>query len=47
MQAPWRRAHRRIWPALTLFLAVGLLLGVVMKQDRPVEPGAVIAGERR
>ena len=42
MQAPWRRAHRRIWPGLTLALALGLLLGVVLKQERPVEPGAVV-----
>ncbi len=42
MQAPWRHAHRRIWPALTLTLAVGLLLGLVLKQERPVEPGPVV-----
>ncbi|MCR9071287.1 MAG: hypothetical protein NXI18_06165 [Alphaproteobacteria bacterium] len=47
MQAPWRRAHRRLWPALTLVLALGLVLGVAMKQERPVEPGAVIEGARQ
>lgn len=47
MQAPWRRAHRRIWPVLTLILAIGLLLGLVLKPERPVEPGAVIGEAQR
>lgn len=47
MQAPLRRAHRRIWPILTLVLAFGLLLGVALKQERPVEPGSVVGEVRR
>jgi hypothetical protein len=42
MQAPLRRAHRRIWPVLAAVLVLGLLLGLALKQERPVEPGSVI-----
>ncbi|EDP63074.1 hypothetical protein BAL199_29892 [alpha proteobacterium BAL199] len=41
MQGDLRRVHRRIWPVLAILLAVGLGLGLLLKPDRPVMPGAV------
>ena len=42
MQGDLRRVHRRIWPVLTGLLLLGLVLGLALKQERPVEPGAVL-----
>jgi len=46
MRADLRRAHRRVWPLLTVLLVAGFVLGLVLKPERPVAPGPV-AGETR
>lgn len=38
MRADLRRAHRRIWPVLTVLLIAGFVLGLALKPQRPVAP---------
>ncbi len=42
MQAPLRRAHRRLWPVLTVLLVIGFALTLIMRPERPVESGSVV-----
>lgn len=37
MQIDLRRAHRRIWPILTLVLVVGFLAALLLRPAPPVE----------
>lgn len=38
MQHRHRRAHRRIWLILLILLPLGFVLGLVLRQERPIEP---------
>ncbi len=38
MRRPHRTTHFRIWIVLAVLLPLGFLLGLVVHQDRPVEP---------
>jgi len=37
MQRPHRRAHLRLWILLTLVVGTLFVLGLVLRQERPVE----------
>lgn len=41
MQADLRRTHRRIWPVLAMLLAVGFVLGLALRAEKPVMRGSV------
>ena len=38
MRRPHRSTHFRIWIVLAVLLPLGFLLGLVLHQDRPIEP---------
>lgn len=42
MQANLRRTHRRAWPVLAVILAVGFVLGLALRPERPVETRPVM-----
>ena len=42
MQAPLRRAHRRLWPVLTVVLVLGFIASLALRPEKPIEPGSVI-----
>ena len=38
MRRAYRSTHYRVWLMLAVLLPLGFILGVVLHQDRPVEP---------
>lgn len=38
MQHRHRRAHGRIWLVLAIVLPLGLVAGLVLRQEKPIEP---------
>lgn len=46
MRADLRRVHRRLWPALAVLLVAGLVLGLVLKPERPTATAPVAGAPR-
>ena len=44
MKIRHRNAHLRIWVMLAILLGLGFTAGLVLKQQVPIEPGALSQG---
>lgn len=43
MRRPHRAAHVRVWLVLAVLLPLGFVLGLALRQERPVEPRDAVA----